>query len=117
MLIRCVILLAALATPAFADPATVRKATLSQSGGLYTFNVTVSHADTGWDHYVDAWRIKDESGTVLGTRELAHPHVNEQPFTRSLSGVRIPDGVKTVTIEARDNLSGWSSNALQVKVR
>lgn len=111
-----IFLLAALAGPAFADPATVRKVSISQSGGLYTFNVTVSHPDTGWDHYVDAWRIKDENGNVLGTRELAHPHVNEQPFTRSLSGVRIPDGVKTITIEARDNVSGWSPNTRQINI-
>ena len=32
-------------------------------------------------------------GKVLGYRKLHHPHENEQPFTRSLSGVEIPDEV------------------------
>lgn len=116
MLKRFIFVLAALATPAFADPGTVRKVTVTKSGDLFSFDVTVSHADSGWDHYVDAWRIKDENGNVLGQRELAHPHVNEQPFTRSLSGVRIPDGVTTVTVEARDNVSGWSPNTRQAKL-
>ncbi len=34
--------------------------------------------------------------------------MNEQPFTRSLNGVAIPDGIKTITIRAGDNLgSDW----------
>ena len=43
--------------------------------------VTVQHADTGWDHYADAWEVLAPDGTVLGTRTLLHPHTDEQPFT------------------------------------
>ncbi len=64
--------------------------------GAYRFSVTLRHADTGWDHYADKWDILAPDGTVLGTRVLLHPHENEQPFTRSLSGVRVPKGVKRV---------------------
>ena len=52
--------------------------------GPYTFAVTVASPDTGWDKYADEWRIESEAGEVLGVRELTHPHVDEQPFTRSL---------------------------------
>ena len=44
------------------------------------------HPDTGWDDYADGWRVLDMDGNELGMRVLHHPHVDEQPFTRSLSG-------------------------------
>lgn len=75
--------------------------------GSWRFEVTVSHADTGWDHYADLWEVLAPDGRVLGRRVLAHPHVNEQPFTRSLSGVAIPEGLDRVEIRARDTVHGW----------
>jgi len=96
------------AAPVFADAPQVRHVTVQKSGGLWTFNVTVLHGDTGWDDYADGWRVVAMDGTVLGTRKLAHPHVNEQPFTRSLSGVEIPDGVTQVRIQVSDSVGGWA---------
>ncbi|MEQ9814999.1 MAG: hypothetical protein RLO50_19640 [Azospirillaceae bacterium] len=87
---------------------------LPQSNGLWRFDVTVSHADTGWDHYADAWEVLAPDGTVLGVRELLHPHVDEQPFTRSLSGVEVPDGVDTVTIRAHDSVHGYGGATFQI---
>ena len=55
-------------------------------------------------------------GDVLGTRELAHPHVDEQPFTRSLTGVVIPEGVTTVEIAARDSVVGFCGTTVSVAV-
>ncbi|GGE78279.1 hypothetical protein GCM10007285_02590 [Stappia taiwanensis] len=69
--------------------------------------MTVSHADTGWDHYADLWEVLAPDGRVLGRRVLAHPHVNEQPFTRSLAGVAIPEGLDRVEIRVRDTVHGW----------
>jgi hypothetical protein len=63
----------------------------STGEGTYCFDVTVQHADTGWDHYADAWEVLAPDGTVLGARTLLHPHTDEQPFTRSLIGIRIPE--------------------------
>ena len=74
------------------------------NNGKYQFNVTVFHADTGWDHYADKWDVVAEDGTILGTRILHHPHVDEQPFTRSLSGVEIPSHVKSVKIRGHDSV-------------
>ena len=68
------------------------------------FSVTVRHADSGWEHYANAWLVSSESGEVLVTRVLRHPHVNEQPFTRQLAGVKIPTGVERVRIRARDSV-------------
>ena len=38
---------------AHANQATVVDAKLEQQGGVWTVNVTLKHADTGWDHYAD----------------------------------------------------------------
>jgi len=69
----------------------------------FTFDVTVRHADTGWKHYANKWQVESPDGKVLGTRTLHHPHVDEQPFTRSLSGVKISDAIQSVTVRAFDS--------------
>ena len=79
-----------------------------------TFNVTLRHADTGWSHYADQWDVVGPDGKVLAKRVLYHPHVNEQPFTRSLSGVKIPADIKTVTIRGRDNVHKYGGIEKQV---
>lgn len=97
------------AQPAVADPPVIEAVHVKASNNAWSFDVTLSHGDTGWDHYAEKWRIVDEAGNVLGVRNLAHPHINEQPFTRSLSGVVIPEGTKSVGIQARDNITSWST--------
>lgn len=96
-----------LASTALADLPVVEGAVATQSAAGWSFSVSVRHADTGWDHYADAWTVFAPDGTELGHRPLAHPHVNEQPFTRSQSGIRIPDGTERVIIRAHDSLHGW----------
>ena len=90
---------------------------VSQSAnGTWRFDVTVAHADEGWDHYADQWDVLAPDGTVLGERVLAHPHVTEQPFTRSLSGVVIPPEIDTVTIRARDSVHGYGGIEMTVPI-
>lgn len=109
-------ILLAVATPlaVSADDASIEEATARANGGSWSFSVTLLHADTGWDDYADGWRVVTDDGTVLGTRTLYHPHVDEQPFTRSLSGVAIPEGLERVFIEARTNTNGWGKARLAV---
>ncbi len=88
---------------AWAGEADVVKATATRSGdGTYRFSVTVRHDDAGWEHYANIWHVLAPDGTVLGERVLLHPHDHEQPFTRGLSGVAIPDDISEVTIRAGD---------------
>jgi hypothetical protein len=112
--IRHISALAFLATSAVADPVTVVDVTTSRSGESWTFNVTLAHPDTGWDHYADAWEVTDADGNSLGIRELAHPHETEQPFTRSLSGVVIPEGMTVVYVRARCLVDGWNAGGTEV---
>ena len=87
--------------------ADVIEATVVRSGDRFVVTATVASSDTGWDRYADAWEVRTTAGDVLGTRVLAHPHVDEQPFTRSLNDVEIPPGVATVEVAARDSVVGF----------
>ena len=101
---------------AHAGEAAVTNAVAAKTGSGWRFDVTVRHADTGWEHYADAWRVKGPDGTVYGTRTLYHPHIDEQPFTRSLSGVAIPPDVREVIIESHDNVHGWGGKTVRLKL-
>ena len=81
----------------------------AEANGRFDIEVTLRHADTGWDHYADGWRVLAPDGSVLGERTLFHPHVNEQPFTRSLASVQIPEEAKIVFVQARTNKGGWGA--------
>lgn len=87
--------------------------------GEWSFSVTVSHPDTGWEDYADGWDIVLPDGVVVKpavneefTRTLWHPHVDEQPFTRSQGGVKIPAGVDQVTVRAHDKRDGFGGKTL-----
>lgn len=86
--------------------------TTALAKGGWRFDVTLSHPDTGWDHYADGWSVEDATGHQLGLRVLAHPHETEQPFTRSLS----LDGPlpSIIYIRARCNVDGWSEEVFEV---
>ncbi|SHH31781.1 hypothetical protein SAMN05444003_2785 [Cognatiyoonia sediminum] len=98
---------------AVADPVEIVAVDASKSGDTWRFSVTLQHPDTGWDHYADAWEVLDADGNRLGIRELAHPHVNEQPFTRSQSGILIPEDMDVVYIRARENVDGWNETTTE----
>jgi len=106
-----------LANGALAGDVEIVSATAKQSAGGWTISVTLRHGDTGWDHYADLWAVYTPDGMLLGRRELAHPHVNEQPFTRSLSGVDVPEGVDEVVIKARDSVHGVSPQDYRLELR
>ncbi len=81
-----------------------------------TFSVTLKHGDEGWQHYANQWDVMTMDDQLLKSRVLYHPHVDEQPFTRSLSGVRIPAGTTEVKIRARDLKHGYSSKQYTVRL-
>jgi len=83
--------------------------------GRYRIDTSILHADTGWDHYADRWDVVAPDGTVLGSRVLAHPHENEQPFTRSLT-LQIPAGITEVTIRANDSVHELGGKEMTVAV-
>ena len=106
-----------LSTSVFASDVEIVNVVLTKNTGTWRADVTLNHADTGWEHYADAWRLVDEKGNEISKRTLYHPHVNEQPFTRSLSNIQIPENNKIIFIEAHDLNRGWSPNKVKVDLR
>jgi len=114
--VRGFILLSFLLFPAtiFAGEADVIRVEVDRSGSRYNFSVTVKHGDEGWQHYADGWDIVSPEGQVIATRVLYHPHVNEQPFTRSLSGVVIDKSISSVIVRAHDLVHGYGGKEIRV---
>ena len=101
-------------TAGYAGDVEVVAVTFNKQGRTWSVDTTLRHADSGWNHYADAWRVVTVDGRVLGTRTLYHPHVEEQPFTRSLSGIAIPEDTAVVFVEAHDKVHGWSRQRVRV---
>lgn len=89
---------------------------MQAADGTWSFDVTLMHGDEGWDHYANRWDVLAPDGSVLGTRTLLHPHETEQPFTRSLRGVRVPDGVVSVTVRGNDSVHGTGGREFAVEL-
>jgi hypothetical protein len=106
------------ASYALAGEADVVKVTAqSNTKGLWRFSVTVRHDDAGWDHYANNWEVLSPDGEVIATRILAHPHIHEQPFTRSLSGIQIPDDLTSVLVRARDSVHGYGGEMISFDLK
>ncbi len=99
-----------------AGEVTIVDAVFNRAGAHWNASVTLRHADTGWEHYADAWRVVDAQGKVIKTRTLYHPHVDEQPFTRSLRDIEIPADTTVVYIEAHDRKHGWAPQRMKVEL-
>ncbi len=104
-----------LAGMAAADPAEIVGAEARPGASGWTVTVTLRHGDTGWGDYADGWRLLTREGEVIATRALAHPHVNEQPFTRSLPGIDLPKG-RAVFVESSTTATGWSGERLRLPI-
>lgn len=104
------------ATSAVAGEADVVDGRITALGdSKFRIDATVLHEDSGWDHYADRWDVLAADGRVLGSRELAHPHENEQPFTRSLT-LSLPEGTSVVMLQAHDSVHGLGGKIFELVV-
>ncbi len=86
----------------------------AQGPGAFDFDVTVSSPYDTPRRYADAFRVLGKDGTVYGERILLHDHAGEQPFTRDLYGVKIPEGVRAVMIQGRDREHGYGGKTMDI---
>jgi hypothetical protein len=106
------------ASSAWAGNADVVKVEANRTAGnRFSFSTTVAHTDDGWNHYADKWEILSPDGTVLATRTLHHPHLDEQPFTRSLSGVEILEDIDAVRVRAHCSVHGFGGREITVNLK
>ncbi len=100
-----------------ADHPAVLAAELSrESDETWTLDVTISSEYDSAARYADGWRVLTPEGDVLGEQELTHDHAAEQPFTRTQTGLEIPESVPTVTIEGHDTENGYGGETLEIDV-
>ena len=105
------------AANANAGQADVIKAEIRPDGDYsYRIDVTVQHADSGWDHYANRWEVLGPDDQIIATRVLHHPHVHEQPFTRSLGNIKIPNGLTWVKLRAHDLVHGHGGRQVTLSV-
>jgi len=91
-------------------------AEFDDDNGTWSFAVTVSSPYDSPERYADGWRVLGPDDRVYGVHTLGHDHANEQPFTRRQIGVDVPDGVEAVTIEGRDQVSGFGGQTVTVEL-
>jgi hypothetical protein len=99
-----------------AADATCGPAPAGRPASVCSFSVTVRHADGGWEHFANRWDVVDSDGKVVASRVLRHPHVDEQPFERSLGNVRVPHTTKFVRVRANDSVHGAGGAEVEVVV-
>lgn len=109
---------AALAGPAVGAeqgfPDVLEVAVRATADGRFDFDVTVSAPYDTLARYADGFRVTTLAGEVLGERKLWHDHQFEQPFTRDLHGVRIPQGIAMERVQARDQRHGYGGRVAEV---
>ncbi|MEO7338541.1 MAG: hypothetical protein ABIV63_18355 [Caldimonas sp.] len=81
---------------------------------VFDFDVTVSSPYDSARRYADGLRARSSEGRVYGERKLVHDHASEQPFTRDMYGVKVPVGITSVVIEARDQKYGYGGKTVVV---
>ncbi|MEJ1378620.1 MAG: hypothetical protein RPU32_11710 [Candidatus Sedimenticola sp. (ex Thyasira tokunagai)] len=112
-----IISMAVAAAPVVAGQADVLKLTAEKTGRhSYRFAATVRHADSGWSHYADRWEILGPEDKILATRVLHHPHVDEQPFTRSLGSIKLPPNLTWVRARAHDKKHGYGGRRVTISL-
>lgn len=89
-------------------------ATAEMAGDTWTVSATLSSPYDSPERYADAWRVVGPDGEVYAERILTHDHASEQPFTRSESGITIPDDVDAVTVEGRDLEFGYGGDTFEL---
>lgn len=87
---------------------------VQSSDGSWCISTTVRHNDEGWDHYANGWQVLDEAGNELGWRLLAHPHDDEQPFTREQCDIEIPEKTTRVIVRAKCKVHGFGGQPVVV---
>lgn len=88
----------------------------SASGDKFTIAVTISSPYDTPERYADGWRVMSTDGEVLSEHTLGHDHANEQPFTRTSSPFSIPQDVRKVVVEGRDQQFGYGGDTATVDV-
>ena len=83
--------------------------------GTWSFEVTMRCDDRGATYFCDRFEVLTPTVHVIGVRRLLHDHTDEQPFTRDLQGVNVPDGFpRGVLIRGHHDIRGYKGATLKL---
>ncbi|MFW5910006.1 MAG: hypothetical protein ACOCUM_04435, partial [Thiohalospira sp.] len=82
----------------------------------YTVTAVLEHDDEARYHFLDGWRVTTPEGEVLAEQGFEHPRPQAPPRRATLTGIRLPEGVERIRVEARDRLHGWGDDAVEVEL-
>ncbi|SFD65282.1 hypothetical protein SAMN05660831_02015 [Thiohalospira halophila DSM 15071] len=82
----------------------------------YTVTAVLEHDDEARYHFLDGWRVTTPEGEVLAEQDFKHPRPQAPPRRATLRGVRLPEGVTRLQVEAHDRLHGWGGNPVVVEL-
>lgn len=71
------------------DVADVVSVEVDSDGDLHTFSVGLLSPDVDCDQYADWWELLSVDGSLVYRRILNHSHVDEQPFVRSSTPIKL----------------------------
>lgn len=87
-----------------------------ETAGSWTLSVTMTSPYDSPERYADAFRVIGDDGVIYGVRELTHDHATEQPFTRTIGGLQIPESVSEITVQGRDLVYGWGGRSVTIEL-
>lgn len=102
--------------PCFADAPKVVSAVAWMGKMGWTVKVTLSHHDSGWDHFASEWSVALPDGTGIASVDIPEPHVGQQEFESKVKGIDVPPGTPYLLVRTRCNLVGWSSETVRVNL-
>ena len=80
----------------------------------YDFLVLLRTTYASPSRFAAGWRVLAPSGEVLAVKRLARPYLGDGSFWRRQTGVRVPRGVRSVRLQARDSVNGYGGRGLTV---
>ena len=81
--------------------------------GTWSFEVTMRCDDRGAAYFCDRFEVLTPTARVVGVCRLLHDHTDEQPFTREVQGVSMPDdSPRRVQIRGHHNVRGFDGATL-----
>ncbi len=105
-----------LATPALADEAEITMVAARQIDGLWQFDVTVKHPDTGAEHMLRSIAVFTDE-TILARISVQRPSVGFATVTYRIPGVAVDGTLDEVMLRAECSVDGWSKSGIPIALR
>ena len=105
------------ALPALADEVEIRMVQAMQSDGLWKFEITVYHPDSGDEHMYSSIAIFTPDETQIGYADVPTPSIGADHVTTQVLNVAIPEDVEYIVIRGKCSDYGWTHDGIIIALR